>query len=681
MMHIVYGIWDGKVYDNRDKKSADISDLDVLKNVEFFNEGNAVKAFFGDKGFLVFDASVNLLDALWRHMRKTAVESCGKCTPCRMGSRLLVDALNELRNGRGTEQTWVDLYEFASQMKKTALCGVGRTGAVALIGALENFRDKLEEDASESKEIEQHGISYITAPCIEACPSKINVPRYIDYIRDGKPVHALGVILQKYPLAATCGRVCVRFCEQACRRNLVDDAVGIKLLKRYAADYQDALTFPEMFDKKMCAAPIASPAPKVAVIGAGPSGVTCAYHLLFKGHDVDVFEANAENGGMTMTGIPSYRLPKDIVNAEVEIVKKLGGNFFYNQALGKDFTVDDLFKKGYKSVYISIGCSKGAFLGLKNENTELDGYMTGVDFLNKSHKHAEGGDNFSVSGKVVVVGGGNVAMDCARSALRLGADEVHLVYRRTKEDMPADHEEVLAAEREGIIFDFLTNPSAVVSKDGKKLSGIELVDMKQTEPDASGRRGVDAIEGSEHEFSCDMVIAAIGQQMDEGVMASASDVVINRGRVTIEDSVQATSRQGVFAGGDCARGPATLIHAMADGMNAAYSIDDYLRYGKVRFSPLTRVRQIIRENKLLDSKCIEVPVIQKERVNFRELYPDERKKVFDEVDQNVTAEEAYNEAKRCMRCFRVYSVITAEKVMGDMEEHLEKYDRSIAKDC
>jgi len=675
-VRIFYGVWDGKVYDNRDKKTADVSDIDLLKNIEFFNEGNHIKAFFGDKGFFVFDKSVNLLDALWRHMRKAAAEACGKCTPCRMGSRLIVDALNDLRNDQGTEQTWIDLYDLATQMHLSSLCGVGQTSTVALLGALDNFRDQLEQDSVKASRAEQHGINYITAPCIEACPSKVNVPRYIDYVKDGKPVHALGIIMQKYPMAATCGRVCVRFCEKACRRTLVDDAVGIKLLKRYAADYQEACNFPEMFNKGMCAIPMSTPAPKIAVIGAGPSGVACAYHLLLKGHDVDICEANDETGGMTMTGIPSYRLPKDIVNAETDIVKKLGGNFLFNQALGRDFTLDDLFKKGYKSVYISIGCAKGTLLGIKDENPDMAGYITGVDFLNKVHHLGSG-----TGKKVAVVGGGNVAMDCARSALRMGADEVHLIYRRTKEDMPADHEEIEAAEKEGVIFHFLTNPSAVISKDGKKLSGIEVVDMQQTEPDASGRRGVAAIKGSEHEFTCDELVSAIGQQLDPSIIKPEDNINVVKGCLKVESATQVTSRPGVFSGGDCARGPATLIHAMADGMNAAYSIDDYLHYGKVRFSPLLRIRQILEENKLLESDCIELPVLAKAKAHPKELDPNVRKKIFDEVELKVTADEAYQEAKRCMRCFRVYSVITESKVEGDMEEHLEKYERSIVKDC
>ena len=319
MARVFYGVWNGTIYDNRDKIPVYVEEFESLQGIDFFNEGNPIKAFFGDKCFLVFDMSVNLLDALWRHMKKSRDESCGKCTPCRMGTKIIVDRLNTLRQGQGDETTWKEVYDLSIQMQKSSLCGLGKSAANALILAFDNFKDKLEEDAQTGLDESQHGMSYMTAPCIEACPSKLNVPRYISYIRDGKPTHSLGVVLQKYPMAATCGRVCVRFCESACRRSLVDEAVGIKTLKRYVADYQNGVRS-DMFTKSMFAA--AQPDNlKVAVIGAGPGGVSCAYHLLLKGYKVDVFDAENEAGGMAARGIPDYRLPKSVLAEETAIME------------------------------------------------------------------------------------------------------------------------------------------------------------------------------------------------------------------------------------------------------------------------------------------------------------------------------------------------------------------------
>ena len=377
----------------------------------------------------------------------------------------------------------------------------------ALLDALRHFRDEL-KPLSPAQAVFQHSFAYTTAPCIEACPSKIDVPKYIDGVKGGKFDFALGVILEKYSMAATCGRVCVRFCEDACRRAGAEGAVGIRMLKRYAADQALA-------NKRLkFTRPSVQHPQRVAVIGAGPAGITCAYKLLLDGFQVDVFDAQQASGGMASIGIPSYRLPKDVVKAESEdIIRQLGGNFFYGKVLGRDFALDTLLASGYDAVFLGYGASQGTTLGVRNEEQKPVGYASGVDFLLNVHKHVEYGEPFAVEGDVVVVGGGNVAMDCVRSARRMGARSVHLVYRRTVEDMPAEHDEIHAAEEEGVIFHCLSNPSALVIENGK-LQGVELVQMRQTELDAKGRRSVEPIPGSESFMKCDLLIAAIGQQVD-----------------------------------------------------------------------------------------------------------------------------------------------------------------------
>jgi formate dehydrogenase beta subunit len=590
-------------------------------------------------------------------MDKAADQSCGKCTPCRMGTVQVRDTLAAMRRGATTAIGLDDIEALARQMTETSLCGLGQTCGRALLAALRHFRDVIEAELARGPPPEQHGTAYMTAPCIEACPSKVNVPRYIDYIRDGKPEHSLGVILQKYPMAATCGRVCVRFCEMACRRNLVDKAVSIKTLKRYVAAQQEGPKALQ-FTRDMVAHPL-GPDMRVAVVGAGPAGVSCAYHLLLHGYQVDVFEAMNEAGGMAAIGIPSYRLPKDVLRAETNIIVALGGRFLFNQALGRDFTLDDLLTRGYRAVFLALGCQQGMLLGVAGEDPAMPGYESGIGFLLRVHDHVAGTRPSALSGRVVVVGGGNVAMDCARSALRMGAAAVHLIYRRSRDDMPADHEEITAAEQEGIVFHYLANPSRIIDQDGR-IAGVELTQMRQTEPDARGRRNVQPVAGTEHVLSCTTLVAAIGQQVRKGSLAPTDGVELDHWNcVSVTPGSLATARQGVFAGGDCASGASTLVHAMAAGLKAARSIDDWIRLGHVRFSPRSRMREILNQHKMLASDSIEYPVRHQYRVHHPELRPEIRKQMFAEVEQTISAAEAFREAGRCLRCYRIYSVITA----------------------
>jgi formate dehydrogenase beta subunit len=597
-------------------------------------------------------------------MVRAADESCGKCTPCRIGAPLLRDALAEAREGKADDAKWSEVGTIARQMAETSLCGLGRSSANALLDALKHFPETLTEQSRTDGAAAptQHGMSYMTAPCIEACPSKVAVPRYIDYIKDGRADLSLGVILRKYPMAATCGRVCVRFCEMACRRNMLDQPVGIKILKRYVTDHQKGLNG-ALFSQDMIAQRLPENM-RVAMVGGGPAGVSCAYHLLLRGYHVDVFEAADVAGGMARSGIPSYRLPKDVLKSETDTIELLGGRFLYGKRLGRDFSVQGLFDQGYKAIFLGLGCAEGTLLGVADEDPRLEGYYSGIDFLLKVHNHVEHGQPLELSGEVVVVGGGNVAMDCVRSALRLGAEKVHLIYRRTEDDMPADHEEIEAAKKEGVIFHCLTNPSRILSESGR-IVGVELAEMRQTEPDKRGRLGVEAVPGSEKPFRCGILIAAIGQRVDRQSLNADDGVQMDKwGCVATNPVTLATTREGVFAGGDCATGPSTLIHAMAMGLKAARAIDDYLRTGQVRFFPRSRMRRLLNEHKMLSGECFEIPVAHQYRIDIPELAPEVRRKTFDEVEKPITPEEAYHEANRCLRCYRVYSVLTEFPIPG-----------------
>jgi formate dehydrogenase beta subunit len=653
---LLYGVWDDKSYDFRSQPPDEGAALPDLQGLDAFAPGNAVRAFIADRGFLVFDAEVNLADAFWQYLRRAADESCGKCTPCRIGSETLSGLLDGLRQGQGRPADLLRMRELADLLTVSSLCGLGQTCARALQAALVCFPDQFERDIGRAAPVAQHGMVYVTAPCIEACPAKLDVPQYIDYIRDGRPDHALAVILDKYPLAASCGRVCVRFCETACQRRGVDSPVGIKMLKRFAAD-QAYRPGQSLFSRALVPT-VPGPRKRVAVVGSGAAGITCAYQLLRRGIAVDVLEMQSKAGGMASVGIPSYRLPKYVLKAETEqAILRMGGRMIYGQKLGPDYSIDDLFAQGYDSVFLGFGASRGTLLGVADEDPSLGGYYSGIDFLKDVHDQVEDGVPFSLSGEVVVVGAGNVAMDCVRSAVRLGASRVHLVYRRTRADMPADHEEVEAAEKEGVVFHFLNNPSRLISNQGR-LTGVELLDMRVSGSDGSRQR-VEAVAGSEHVLPCDTLIVAIGQQVDRETLHVADGVEVDRrGCVKVDADTLQTTRQGVFAGGDCVLGPVTLIQAMAHGEIAGRSIAQFLRHGAVAAAPEQHMQRFLSRNGLVSAECLDRPRLKKERFVLPEREVAVRVKSFAEVEDVIARQEAYRESERCLRCYRIYSVVT-----------------------
>ena len=394
----IYGVWDGVVHDfRRIPQGGQMTPVEGLDN---FDPNNPTKAFIADRGFFVFSPDTSLVAAFAHYMKQAARESCGRCTPCRVGTQRLRDLLLGFPSTPEAQKTTLaEIEEIARQVTESSLCGMGQSCAKSLLAALRHFPDEF-KPLTPAQSIFQHSFIYTTAPCIEACPSKIDVPKYIDGVKGGKFDYALGVILDKYPLAATCGRVCVRFCEAACRRNAADGPVAIRLLKRYAADQaiiNQRLSFkpsPVQHEKR------------VAIVGAGPAGITCAYKLLLKGIKVDIFDAQKSVGGMASIGIPSYRLPKDILKAESEdVIRQLGGQFFFNKNFGEGFSVDNLMDSGYDAVFLAYGASQGSQFGIQNEYPGLERYITGVDFLLKVHGRVEHGEPYEISGDVVVVGG------------------------------------------------------------------------------------------------------------------------------------------------------------------------------------------------------------------------------------------------------------------------------------
>lgn len=410
-------------------------------------------------------------------------------------------------------------------------------------------------------------------PCVSGCPVNIHIPDFIEKVKDGDFEGAYQVISLTSSLPAVCGRVCPQEnqCEKHCVRGIKHEAVGIGRLERFVADYHREHTQEKPVKPQ-------SNGHKVAIVGAGPSGLTCAGDLAKKGYEVTIFEALHEAGGVLMYGIPEFRLPKDIVRKEIENLKALGVNIVTNFVVGRSDTIDALMEEdGFEAVFVGSGAGLPRFMNLEGEN--LKGVFSANEFLTrinlmKAYKEDSNTPIYHPK-KCVVVGGGNVAMDAARCARRLGA-EVHIVYRRSMEELPARKEEVEHAQEEGIIFDLLNNPVKVIGDDKGWVSHVECIKMELGEPDASGRRRPIPVEGSEFQIEADCMIMAIGTSPNPLIRSTTPGLEVNRRGCLVVDENEMTTKDGVYAGGDAVTGAATVISAMGAGKKAASSIDEYL---------------------------------------------------------------------------------------------------------
>ncbi len=412
-------------------------------------------------------------------------------------------------------------------------------------------------------------------PCVGGCPVAIDIPSFIEKVAERDFKGAYKIISKSSSLPAVCGRVCPqeKQCESRCVRGIKGEPVAIGRLERFVADYYMNSNDEEVTDIK-------SNGKKVAVIGAGPAGLTCAGDLAKKGYKVSVFEALHTPGGVLVYGIPQFRLPKEIVKKEIENLKKLGVEINTNMVIGRVLSIDELFHNGFEAVFIGTGAGLPRFMNIKGEN--LKGVYSANEFLtrvNLMKAYKEGSDTpIKRAKKVAVIGGGNVAMDAARCAMRLGADEVSIVYRRSEKEMPARSEEIEHAKEEGINFLMLTNPKEILGDEDGSVLAMKCVKMELTEPDESGRRSPKEIKNSEFLIDCDAVIVAVGTSPNPLIKNTTDNLETNqRGCIVTKSDKGETSRQGVYAGGDAVTGAATVILAMGAGKSAAEAIDEYLR--------------------------------------------------------------------------------------------------------
>jgi len=479
------------------------------------------------------------------------------------------------------------------------------------------------------------------APCRQTCPAEINIPLYIAQIRGGDYEGAVNTIRERNPLLLACGRVCPHPCETNCRRGIEDEPVSINQLKRFVADY-------EMNSGKRFPVPVAPPTNKhVAVVGGGPAGLSCAYFLKRLGHDVTIFESMPKLGGMLRYGIPEYRLPKKVLDWEIEGIVNLGIKVRTNVAFGLDFDLTSLVAAGFDAVFLGIGAWKDSLLRVEGEN--MKGCYTGIDFLAK----IASGRKVPLGRRAVVIGGGNTAIDCVRTLIRMGVEKVTIVYRRTRSEMPANEVEIEAAEHEGAEFLFLSAPVSVKGDEEGNVTHLEYLRMELGEPDKSGRRRPVPVEGSETLLETDMIITAIGQSPDfsftERTQSRLAQLKTTRwSTVDTDPNTLQSNIPYVFAAGDAATGPSLVVEAIGGGRRAARSIHQFLSGDEVRSEPGELAKKLISET-VFD----QVPGIERRpRAKMVELPVQERIRSFVEVDQVLTEEAALAESNRCLFCGR-----------------------------
>jgi formate dehydrogenase (NADP+) beta subunit len=481
------------------------------------------------------------------------------------------------------------------------------------------------------------------SPCQQTCPAEIDIPRYISNIRKGDYAAAVNTIRERNPLLLSCGRVCPHPCEDYCRRGIEDEAVSINQLKRFVADW-------EMNSGSRLPIPCApDTGKKVAVIGGGPAGLSCAYFLRRLGHSPTIYDAMPKLGGITRYGIPEYRLPDKVLDWEIEGILNLGIDVHYNTRLGKDFTIQSLRDEGYDAIFAGIGAWQD--LTLRIEGEDAKGVWQGINFLSTVAGSPD--KKIPVGRSAAVVGGGNSAIDCVRTLKRIGCKNVFLVYRRTRKEMPANEVEIVAAEHEGIDFVFLAAPKQVVKDENGNVKGLEYLKMELGEPDASGRRRPVPIEGSETILDVDMIISAISQKPDLACLDKEQEkenIKVTRWNTfdNDEETLQC-SLPYLFTAGDAATGPSLVVTAIGGGRRAARSIHQYLTGEEVKGSPKS-----LRKRHIAESLFKTVPGIEKkERTPMPELEVAERIDSMIECDLVISEESAAYESRRCLDCCRI----------------------------
>ena len=610
--------------------------LDLPVDYESLAQAGSI---MGSGGLIVMDDRTCMVDVAKYFLAFLAEESCGKCVPCREGVPRMLEILTRISEGRGEEGDLDTLAKLGLMVKNMSLCGLGQTAANPVLSSLRYFRGEYEAHIRYKRCPAAVCRKLISSPCQHVCPLGADVPAYVTLIAKGRYAEAAQVIAKTNPLPNVCARVCHHPCESACSCGEAGDPLAVKALKRFAMDRAvDAGQWPPD-ERPKRARPEA-----VAVVGSGPAGLAAAFYLATEGYRVTVFEASDRVGGALATAIPEYRLPREAIERDVQRITDLGVRILRNTRVGEDVTLGEL-RTHFSAVFLALGAERNLTLGIPGEQAE--GVLDPLSFLHRVSQgdHARPGD------EVVVVGGGNVAVDAARTALRLGCKRVRILYRRTREEMPADPIEAEEAMREGVGIEYLVAPAAILVRKGR-VHGVECRRMQLGGMDASGRRKPVPLEGQDFVVEADTVVPAIGQRPDLSLLPEALlGLVSERGLVRADPGTFATEEAGVFAGGDAVSGPGTVTEAMAAGKWAAQSIHQYITGQPVKRDydvtrPSVDVEPVALTDEELDA------LLDQARPEMPSLPCGATRASFAEVELGLDEAAAVTEAKRCLRCDR-----------------------------
>ncbi|RLB72951.1 MAG: dihydropyrimidine dehydrogenase subunit A [Deltaproteobacteria bacterium] len=669
MSQVAFSSWGREVVDNRQGGDTDVEVAKKKLPVTFDGE-KQISAFMGWDGLILNDPRVDVV-AMAAEYAKHVQEDycCAKCSPGKKGTRVMQDTLARIVSGKG-EESDLDTIENIAELLQNCKCTLCMTSAIPIVDTVKHFRDDyIAYIRGENRE--KKAVDYkfkMTAPCQDKCPSHIDIPAYIEAIKDRRFDESLSIIRESMPLPAICGRVCPHPCETACRRANVDSPINIMVLKRTASDYEWKHNHQPSMQSK----------PKkdktIAIVGAGPAGLAAAYYLALEGYPCTIYEALPEGfgGGMIAVGIPAYRMPRHILQRDIDIICSMGVEIIYDTRVGTDISLMEL-KDKFDAVLLAPGAHKSKPMGVEGEDEGYSGFLEGgIEFLREAYL----GKPTGMGKRVCVVGGGNTAIDCVRVALREGAEESILLYRRTRNEMPADVWEIDGADEEGVQFEFLVLPKKIVVNENRQVTGVECLKMKLGEPDDSGRRRPQPIEGSEFVVECDTLIPAIGQDPDLSFITEDTGIKITRWNTVVTKYVPLknaadrdlndemgnplsrtllTDMDGVFASGDAEIGPLTVVACVGNAHRAAHVIQRWLEEGEAYLTDEDFHTDILSNLGVYD-KNEEVPWLDAvQRFDQHEIHGKERASEgnYNEVELGFSDSEAVMEAERCLRCYRV----------------------------